>query len=96
MVVTDPYGSATSRVANLIVGTPPQSLSVAPSSSNSIIVQMSGTPEFPYVLQTATNLVPPVNWQSVLTNFTDANSVWSFTDTNTSPFSAKFYRATIP
>jgi hypothetical protein len=47
---------------------------------------------YPYILQSATNLTPPVNWQPVLTNPADGNGNWQFTDTNLNG-SQKFYRA---
>jgi hypothetical protein len=47
---------------------------------------------YPYFLQSATNLTPPVNWQPVLTNPADGNGNWQFTDTNLNG-SQKFYRA---
>jgi hypothetical protein len=48
-----------------------------------------------YTLQTATNLTPPIQWQSILTNATDTNGVWQFTDTNLNS-AQKFYRVTMP
>jgi alpha-tubulin suppressor-like RCC1 family protein len=57
-----------------------------------LTVQLNGSPNYPYILQTATNLTPPVNWQSILTNPADGNGNWSFTVTNL-PAPAGFYRA---
>ena len=48
-----------------------------------------------YILQTATNLTPPIQWQSILTNASDTNGVWQFTDTNLNS-AQKFYRVTTP
>jgi hypothetical protein len=45
-------------------------------------VQLTGSPNYPYILQTTTNLTPPVNWRSILTNAADGNGNWSFTVTN--------------
>ena len=56
-------------------------------------MQFIGTPNYPYILQTATNLAAPVNWQPVLTNSTDAGGRWNFTVTNTQDVPARFYRA---
>jgi hypothetical protein len=56
-------------------------------------VQFTGTPQYPYILQTATNLVPPINWQSVLTNSAAASGIWSFTVTNNPVVPARFFRA---
>ena len=56
-------------------------------------VQFIGTPNYPYILETATNLATPINWQPVLTNPADAGGNWSFTVTNTQDVPARFYRA---
>jgi glucosylceramidase len=56
-------------------------------------MQFIGTPNYPYILQTATNLAAPVNWQPVLTNPADAGGRWNFTVTNTQDVPARFYRA---
>jgi glucosylceramidase len=55
-------------------------------------VQFSGTPNYPYILETTTNLASPINWQPVLTNPADAGGNWSFTVTNTQGIPASYYR----
>jgi glucosylceramidase len=59
-------------------------------------VQFIGTPYYPYILEMATNLASPVNWQPVSTNPANASGIWSFAVTNTQIFPACFYRATVP
>ena len=56
-------------------------------------LQLSGTPNYPYILQTATNLTPPVNWQPIWTNPADVNGNWSFSISNLSG-AKSFFRAT--
>jgi hypothetical protein len=92
VVVTNSYGSVTSAVATLAVFLPPQSFKGVSTNSQQFGLQFSGTPNYPYILQSATNLTPPVNWQPVLTNAADANGNWQFTDTNLNS-RQKFYRA---
>ncbi len=77
------------------MGLPPQSLTASTSSTNSqlVILQLIGTPSYPYILQAATNLTPLIVWQSIFTNPADANGNWSFTVTNLSGVPAGFYRA---
>jgi hypothetical protein len=58
-----------------------------------LTLQLSGTPNYPYILQTATNLTPPVNWQPVFTNPADGNGNWNFTVTNLPDVPAGYYRA---
>jgi len=53
---------------------------------------LTGTPNYPYILQMATNLVPPINWQSILTNPRIANGNWSFLHQHLSELPAAFYR----
>ena len=95
VVVTNVYGSVTSSVAGLVVFQPPQGFTGQAndaSRSPRITLQFSGTPNFPYALQSATNLTPPVNWQTVLTNPAGVNGYWQFTDTNLNT-GQKYYRA---
>jgi len=70
---------------------PPQQFT-SRSTSGGLQIQFSGTPNYPYILQSATNLTSPVNWQPVLTNPADGNGNWQFTDTNLNE-NQKFYRA---
>ena len=95
VVVTNVYGSATSSVAKLLVFRPPEAFTAQANIANNILeiaLQFSGTPNYPYVLQSATNLTPPVNWQPVLTNPADASGNWQFTDRNLNT-GQKYYRA---
>jgi uncharacterized delta-60 repeat protein len=71
---------------------PPQSFSGHPASGGGLQLQFSGTPNYPYILQMATDLTPPVNWQSILTNPADGNGNWNFTVTNLTDLPAGFYR----
>jgi hypothetical protein len=57
-----------------------------------LTLQLTGSPNYPYILQTTTDMTPPVNWQSVLTNPADGNGNWSFTVTNL-PSPGGYFRA---
>jgi len=59
---------------------------------SSLNLKLTGFPNYSYVLQTTTNLTPPIQWQSVLTTTADSNGVSQFADTNTSD-PQKFYRS---
>jgi alpha-tubulin suppressor-like RCC1 family protein len=92
--ISDPnyVGSATNT---LVVGLPPQSLTASNTggtNSPQLTLQFTGTSGYPYILQSATNLTPPINWHPVLTNPADSNGNWQFTDTNMNG-DQKFYRA---
>jgi len=54
------------------------------------VLSFFGTPNFNYVLEMATNLVPPIVWQPLLTNTTATNGWLIFT--NTTSLSTVFYR----
>ena len=58
-------------------------------------LQFNGTPDVPYVLESATSLNAPINWRPVATNFADINGNWTFTETNVAAILARFFRATV-
>jgi sugar lactone lactonase YvrE len=93
VIINSPFGSVTSSVAALTVILPPQNFTASMGNNLGVQLRFSGTPGWPYVLQAATNLAPPVNWQSVITNLADTNGNWSFTDTNLIQYPQRFYRA---
>jgi len=94
-VISDGTGSITSSVVSLVVFIPPQNLT-AHASGAGVTLQLKGTTNYPYVLQSTTNLTRPVVWQSVVTNPADATGNWTFTDTNSSLAPVRYYRATVP
>ena len=74
--INDPnyVGSVTNT---LIVALPPQNFTINTTINNGILsLQLTGTTNYPYILQMATNLTPPVNWVSVVTNPADASGHW--------------------
>jgi len=75
----------------LFVFLPPQNLSVQ-NVATGLQMQFTGSPFYPYLLQSATNLTPPISWKSIRTNNADASGNWQFTDTNLNA-GQKFYRA---
>jgi hypothetical protein len=94
--VSNPCGTTNSSVANLLLGSLPQYLSISCIASNCVALQMTGSAGFAYVLEVATNAKTPVVWQSVTTNTTDSNGIWSFNDTNAALYPMRFYRTSIP
>ena len=92
MVVTNNFGSVTSAVAALTVFLPPQSFLARSSTNHQVALQLIGSPNYPYILQSATNLTPPVIWKPVLTNPADGNGNWQYMETNFNE-NQKFYRA---
>jgi hypothetical protein len=66
------------------------------ASGKGVQLQMTGVPGDSYVLQCATNLVPPINWLPVVTNVAGTNGTWTFTNTSVSTPRTLFYRVTGP
>jgi hypothetical protein len=93
VVMTNNSGSVTSSMVGLTVFLPPQNFS-AQRVGSGVQLQLSGTPGYPYLLQSATNLTPPINWVSLFTNAADAIGNWQFIDTNLNG-SQRFYRALV-
>ena len=70
----------------------PCSLSCSINGSQ-LNLQLTGTPNHPYILESATNLTPLINWQPVVTNSADANGNWIYVVTNRTAVPANYYRA---
>jgi len=96
VIVSNQFNSVTSQTGHLIVGMLPQALSIQLNPDNSVTLTMPGTPGFNYVLQTATDLTPPISWQNVASIQTDTNGLWSYVDTNTAASDVQFYRVSTP
>jgi uncharacterized delta-60 repeat protein len=96
VIVSNQFNTVTSLPGHLIVGMLPQNLQIQLNPDNSVTLQMPGTPGFNYVLQTATNLTPPISWQSVGSIQTDTNGLWTYVDTNTAASDSLFYRVSTP
>jgi sugar lactone lactonase YvrE len=93
VVVTSPFGSATSVLAAISVDLPPLRSSAV---TGGVQIEFTGYPGSNYVLQTAFSLAPRVLWQPVFTNAAGPNGVWGFTDTNAFAAPARFYRMASP
>ena len=94
--VSNAYGTNTSSNASLIVVVPPAYLSIIRNASNSVILQVNGTPGFAYVLEALTNLNVPLNWRAINTNATDTNGIFSCIFSNTQLFPSVFFRTRMP
>jgi len=88
--------TVTTNNGTLTVFLPPQSFTASSTSGvngQQLTLQMTGTPNYPYILQMATNLTPPICWQSIVTNLADTNGNWNFIITNFTDVPGHFYRA---
>jgi len=96
VVVSNNVSAVSSSVANLMVGNPPQTLQVRMNSNNFPVIQMPGTSGFSYMLQTTTNLQPPVLWQTITCIQGDTNNLCTYVDTNPPVAGSRFYRISAP
>jgi len=79
-------------VTNPPTVTPPFITSVSEQSDGSFTLTGTGMVGQTYVLLTASNLVPPIDWASSATNTADTNGVFSFSDPQTTDSPQRFYR----
>jgi hypothetical protein len=61
-------------------------------SDGSVTLGLGGAPGDTYILETATNLVLPFDWQPLATNIMGTNGVWQFTDFGVMSNPNRFYR----
>jgi hypothetical protein len=74
---------------------PPQIGDISITDNGAVQIISTGVPGNPYRLWSATNLMPPINWQLVTATNADTNGALNFADPATnSP--AKFYRLSSP
>ena len=72
-----------------------RTLSANLNAGTNLNLTMTCLPGQSNILQTTTNLAPPVQWQSIHTNTTDTNGLLQFIETNLNN-ARKFYRVTTP
>ncbi|MDB6057225.1 MAG: hypothetical protein JWO95_1069 [Verrucomicrobiales bacterium] len=73
----------------------PPTLVSSIGAGQSLDLYLTGVPGHTYILQAVTDLTPPISWKPIMTNTTDTNGFWHFTD-QPSGTVQKFYRATTP
>ena len=91
VIITAPAGIFTSS-ASLSLPLSPQNF-VGFAGVNGFQLQLVGSPGYFYVLQSATNLTPPIDWQPVFTNPADGSGNWFFTVTNLTGLPGQYFRA---
>jgi len=96
VVITSPYGSVTSSIVTLTVVVRPAVSGIVPNPDGSATINFSGGAGETYLVQTTTNLTPPVVWQTVSTNVAGTDGTWQFTDLDAPSYSVRFYRASTP
>jgi hypothetical protein len=94
VIVTNLGGAVTSSVALLNVASLP-TLVFSNSSGGLVLGADGGAVSNAYIIQSATNLFPPIVWTPLLTNVIGTNGQIRFTETNYN-LPASFYRIVIP
>jgi hypothetical protein len=97
---TTPYNMAVDFVTVTTTATaplpPPEPIGIlADANSATVRVTFSGAAGSQYLVQTTSNLIPPVLWSSIATNTAGTNGLWSFADSLTNG-PQRFYRAAVP
>ena len=93
VVVTDRGGSVTSSVVNLIVASAPLVYQTAHRLDGTVALNFLSQPNSTNEVQCATNLAPPITWQTLSTNLAGPDGNWQFTDTNAPGGQMRFYRS---
>jgi hypothetical protein len=96
VIVTGPYGSLTSSIVTLTVASSPLISQSVVNPDGSVTLNLVTAPNTGSRVVAATNLTPPVVWQSIYTNVAGPAGVWQFTDTNAGSHPVQFYRSATP
>jgi hypothetical protein len=94
VIITNAFGSVTSSVVNLIVF--PPLISISHNANMSITINLLTAPNVSSRVWTATNLLPPVVWQTLYANIAGSNGASQSIDTNTNQNPVRFYRCSTP
>lgn len=96
VIVTSPFGSATSSAASLTALMQPNCYGISNSGSGSVTLLLASTPGSTNRIWTSTNLnLPFAQWEVISTNTADATGLLQFNDTNAGD-SARFYILSSP
>jgi hypothetical protein len=97
MRIHDVSGTYTDSEPFEITFTPvaPPSVSIALTNSNEASVTVSGSHGTEYILQAANSNAPAAAWQSVATNTTDSEGIWTHIE-SVNGQTQRFFRAVLP
>jgi Regulator of chromosome condensation (RCC1) repeat len=78
----------------LVINLPPPVLNGLKNLTNgNFSLTLNGVPGRNHVIEAATNLTPPVIWTPMTTNLTGTNGVFNYTNSSTTNFPKRFFRA---
>jgi subtilase family serine protease len=93
--IADDFGGTNIQTVTIGVPAPPDTqprISVAPVSSDGLVLSLGGAPGYAYILEGTANLLLPDSWQPLATNILGTNGVWQFTDPEAAVLQQRFYR----
>jgi hypothetical protein len=84
----------------LTVTLPPNTIPVTIVGANvlgngTVQLNFTGTPGYVYLIEGATNLMPPITWTLLSTNAANTNGLFNFNDSNAVNYNERFYRSAI-
>jgi hypothetical protein len=82
VVITNAYGSVTSDMVAVFPPSAPKDFLIQNATNGFQFSFNNGTPNYPYILESTTNLTPPIIWVPIVTNNAGSLSTWQYTDTN--------------
>lgn len=93
--VNDGWGGTNFQIVSIttiLTNTIPAIIGVGGGANGSVALSLAGVPGDTYILETASNLGSPANWQPLGTNIMGTNGVWQFTDFGETNLPNRFYR----
>jgi uncharacterized repeat protein (TIGR03803 family) len=86
---------ASGTVFRLLIPPPPAIItSISPNADGTVTLQLLGGPNSTNVVQAASNLEAPSDWQNVATNIADSGGAWQFSENIN--HTIRFYRSYAP
>jgi uncharacterized repeat protein (TIGR03803 family) len=89
-------GGAGAIISLDLSGPPPAISNIVANADGSVTINFLGGANKTYLVQSTTNLSPPVVWQNISTNTSAGDGTWLYLDTNAVRTPAQFFRAATP
>lgn len=89
-------GGAGTIISIDLSGPPPAISNIVANVDGSVTIHFLGGSNKTYLVQSTTNLSPPVVWQNISTNTSAGDGTWLYQDTNAVRAPAQFFRAATP
>ena len=99
--VTDPHGATATGLVLISVLPPPvipppTVTGIASLADGSVQLNLLGVSNQLYCVQAATNMTPPVYWETLSTNSADSSGLLQYSDSGATNYPARFYRFCVP